>query len=484
MDQLTPTERSVAQWLTALRPAERRQLNDFINCPAICSNPALPKLLKTITDKLDAFSTGKLHSDRLYGHAFPKEPKANFERTLAKAFSDLREHIRLFAAFSQLQQDPLQTGQYVLDKLEGLQAPTELFTAEMKHLSGAIEEAPASQERLSYTYRMHYSMLLHHSTRRHTVGQEHLYAMEKAHALHGRTVQQTLSCVRASATQWLAAAPDATINEPALKDTILADLYARVQGLIETAMADITAMKDAMEQYKQHFTDLHIQEQENLLRLLINTCIQKINAGHHCFGSVLYELLNWALAQKKGFSTRWLRTDDDFLNIAIALGIAKSFDEMANFIKSHTKFLPEAIRAQAIALATSYQYFFSQSWDKCLETLELLANREPKYKYRYHVLKLCVTYKKGILTRDYDKAHTQIATYEKYFGRQEALTTPRKNSFLRLSFFVEKLSDARQNPNANLSEVCTKLINQFNDPKKSKPMASEWVYGEILALSS
>jgi hypothetical protein len=202
IDQLTPTERNVANWLLTLRPSEIKALEQFAGYSLFCRDPDVPKLLRVIVAERTHFTEGRLHGERLYRRAFKGDARRYDEAKLRKVFGQVRNLIRLFVAVSRLQDDDLQVGQYVLERLEDV-AEERLFEDETALLNRAIEAAPASQERLYHAYLKQEAVLAHHSAKRHRIGPEALLALEETHKQHALTITHTLACAWATAAQWL-----------------------------------------------------------------------------------------------------------------------------------------------------------------------------------------------------------------------------------------------------------------------------------------
>jgi hypothetical protein len=252
----------------------------------------------------------------------------------------------------------------------------------------------------------------------------------------------------------------------------------------EVAFNDVEALQALILRYQDHAQYIDTKNRENILRLCINLCIQKSAKGHPAFGGVLYHLFQWALAQKGNFSARWLRTDDDFLNIALIIGNAGHLVEMEDFMKRYAVFLPKIMVEEAQLLARAYYHFFKHQWEESIALAGKIRSTEPKYMFRIQILRLCIAYEQGIALRDYEMVHRQVNTFCTYFKRTAVLTEARKKEYIRLGRFVKKMTVARGNLNANLSKRRIRLEKALLNPDEPAPIGFTWLQQQIMALSS
>lgn len=191
------------------------------------------------------------------------------------------------------------------------------------------------------------------------------------------------------------------------------------------------------------------------------------------------ELLHWAKEGLKAGAYLFENnlSDKEYLNIAIAAGLAGEFTFMAQFIEDYKKELENSIRSRAYQMAHIYLHFFR---NELITVLEQLGEHFPAHKSFDHIYTLrvkvvyiltyliCYIENKEISidgTQDpEDKLVTQLDAYRKYIYRAGFLDQTRRaphKSFHDLSNKIYKY--AAGNPDHQTHAKKAALLKEIKE---------------------
>lgn len=471
-EALPGLEQHLALLLGSLSASQQKGVIEFASCAVFCDDPAVRKLLAYMVKQRNKRPEKGFLMQRLYLESYNRkivEPEKM--ATLLNSSITLLED---FIATTALKVDRMKRAEYLTMHVAELPETT-VFRAALSQWEKAIEEAPESYEKLYQKGRILQEEWAHWATDRYKKAPRLINRIVQAHEDYYLTVQRLFEHAgEMRAHLFNDQSPDTKSAQP---PNLLLSLSNQLIALHqEPSEAAYLAFWDT---YTGCFKHLGNVEREWIFRSLLNYCTVQMKSGNAAFIRYAFQLCNWA-TRKKGFTARWLRSDADFLNIALAFCRPDALQEMHDFIHTHSDNLPEDLRREALALALAYYHFFKGEFSESRKYLEEVVSWKIQYKLRYHTLRIRLYYEIGKLKKDFEDLETALESYDKYFDRDEWLYDKRRDNYIRLAWFVRKIMGAVSSTQSNaLADAAQALHSALEDPGKALPIAREWIESEI-----
>jgi hypothetical protein len=470
---LAALELRLARLLESLPPTERAALKDFASCALFCRDVAVRRLLDYCLEAGERRPRQGFHLQILGWEAFRRK-NVGAEK-LTSLLSDAAGLVGSFLAVRALQADAMKRHEYLAAHAAGL-PDADVFRDALARWERAVEEAPVSYEKLYQRCRLLEAEWSHWATDRYKKAPRLIGEIRLAHESYVRTVQRLID-LGGSMRAHLLTDPQADHPAHPAPANRLFDLADRLAALY-LRPADEAGFLAWWSDYERCFKQIGPAERESLFRALVNYCTRQMKAGHGGFVAHLFRLCNWAL-RRNAFTARWLRSDEDFLNVAMAFCRPDALGEMRDFIRQHAKYLPEDQREQACALALAFYYFFQKEWPEAGAQLEKVKSHEIPYKLRYHSLRIRLYYEIGKPDADFEALEKALEAYDKYFDRDEWLHDERRGVYERLAWFVRKFATLARGHSLAAGTDAYSYLCRALDNGAVKPVALEWVQGEI-----
>jgi hypothetical protein len=474
-NRLPGLEARLAAWLDTLSEAHRGNLKVYAQCILFCNNTAVRKLIAHMVDQwkkrpAKGFMIDILYStvfNRKFGHKPAEEDK--MAAVLESAIALTKEYIVTMPNRT----DAVKRGEY-LTQHAAMSINKAVFDEAHTEWQQAVEAAPESFGKLYQQANIQRELLAHWSTDRHKKGFQLVIEMNNTHQLYCQIMDIYIQLSKKTCGNLLSESE----HTAALQDKSM--LLTLGQQLLE-AQHETEGLLAIAAQYKQAFKQLGQSEREMVMRILVNLMVGKIHAGHIEFLSHVVDLYKWAIKQS-GFTPRWARSDEDFLNIAMAFAWVGDLDDMYVFIKKQAENLPPVLRQQAEALAWAYYYFFKKDFTEAEKWAEKVSkNREITHKLRYHSLRIRLQYCLFCQSDNEEPLETALNAYDAYFERDEGLQNERRGEYMRLGWFIHSLMNMTLRGRTNAA-IKHELLKELDNPDKVKPISFNWLKDYLLSL--
>lgn len=474
LEAVQALEQRTALLVGSLSVAGCEELKMLSQNPLFCEEAPVRRLVEYLVDRRAQRPKNGFLPQILYWEVYHR--KTLDIKRLATLFTGAISLIEDYISWKSLKEDRMKQREYVTRYAAALPETT-VFRYALSEWERAVAEAPESYEKLYQKCRLLQEEWSYWATDRYKKAPKLIQDILFAHEAYCQTVKRMCDLggeMRAA----LLNDPEGATPENTKHTNLLLTLTEKLIAL-RLNTGDEGAFVSFRKEYERCFLELGQSERESLFRAMINHCTRQMKEGHTGFVQQLFDLCSWALRQKS-FTARWLRSDEDFLNIAMAFCRPDALPEMKDFIQQHAKNLPAHTRDDARALALAYYHFFKGEWRISLDHLNTVTNREITYKLRFHSLRIRIHYEIGKPDQDFEALEKALEAYDKYFDRDEWLHDRRRDHYVRLAWFVRKMMTfSRSHKPGSRADTYHFMLNALEDAAAAKPIALEWVMNEV-----
>ncbi len=176
-------------------------------------------------------------------------------------------------------------------------------------------------------------------------------------------------------------------------------------------------------------------EEEFIYQAALNYCIKKINQGNQDFleeyFNVFVILLEKELLLTDGELSPW-----HFRNMVItALRLGK-YRWTEEFIQNYKKFLPEAMRDNAVSFNLAQLYFYQKKYEKVVEMLSSVEYEDFSYNLNSKVLLMTSFYEMD----EIEPLFSLMESFRTYLNRHKNFPNTRRAPYTNLIRFTKKLT--------------------------------------------
>ncbi len=473
LEAVQALEQRTALLLGSLSATGCDELKTLSNNPLFCDDASVRRLVEYMVNRRTKRPKNGFLLQILYWEVYQR--KTLDAKRMTILFTAAISLIEDYIIWKSLKGDRMKQREYLARYVTALPETT-VFLDALSEWERAISEAPDSFEKLYQKCRLLQEEWSYWATDRYKKAPKLIQGILFAHEEYCHTVKRMCDLGGEMRAELLNDPSPARANS---KDTNLLLMLTDHLIALNQKPADESDFLSFWREYESCFLQLGQAERESVFRGMINYCTRHMKEGHTGFVQQLFHLCNWALRQK-AFTARWLRSDEDFLNIAMAFCRPDALPEMKDFIQQHAKNLPAHTRDDARALTLAYYHFFKGELYPSLDHLNTITNREITYKLRFHSLRIRIHYEIGKTDQDFEALEKALEAYDKYFDRDEWLHDRRRDHYTRLAWFVRKMMTlSRSHKPGSRADAYMFLSNALEDINAVKPIALEWVMNEI-----
>lgn len=471
--------------IRSLRPEEFHWCQKFLKSPFYNSHELPLSLFQYISRYLPDLDSPKLAKAITFRKLFPGEPYDL--QKMRKAMHRLADLLEEFLLAMRLRDQPLQKAQLLLDAF-GDRNLYDQFEKKTSALIEALEALPYRDEHFYLSlWRLQYEQFFHPQTRRLQFSSESLrmmmqnldafYILSKMrYSAELRNRQNILP--EAYEIALLKEARQLAENHPVFGPDEIFQTYRDILALMEQPEdEDIYRRLEGIAFY--HLHRFRPTDQSYLLRYLINTCIQWYNNGKTEYLERqfrLYQLgLDAALFLEEG-----RLSDSTFLNIIVTATVLKELAWVEGFIAQYAPHLPLEHQVDAVSLGTAYWYFAKARFSASNNLLRQVESTDLQYLLRVRSLSLRNHFE--IFLRDdtyYELWMDESEAFKKFLRRNKQLIDTRVESYLKLIYFLRKLTKWRMEQQMQEKQLL-KLDRELL--RSEKVVAKQWLLEKISSL--
>lgn len=473
---------------------QKRKFKKFLKSSFFTQQSALLRLFRYLDNLPEKKGETDLQKG-LFFLIYPEERKKSKldprqqKKKLSNTLSDFGLAIQEFIAASKLQKDPLQQYYYLTDFFATGNDP-QLFLKTMNKYNRLIHKEKNGFKKHLAKFWYHRNLF----TFRHTDEKK-----ETSSIILKKMMQELdLAYLFAKLTLVCNAVYRSTmLNEHVSEEDIrvILDLtkpYANENHpeillyytMIELARLpeDRSRLREAFRLLKKCCDQLSREENRELSAYLTNYCIRQFALGSTEYLSEKFEIDVWAITSGVVLGEKETLQDTDYLNIALTgLAIPNQIEHSKTFMDIFIHRLPEDRQEMAKALAYSYYYFQTDQFALAERELRKLSIKEFHYTIRIRSLQVRLEYELFLSGKsDPERAFKAISSFEKYIARNLInLEEKRKVGYLRLAWFIRKMTEYRNDKSSNKKFVKNKLCAELAD---NPPVVADWVKRKITEL--
>ncbi len=473
---------------------QKRRFKKFLKSPFFTQQTALLRLFEYF-ESLPEKSRKFLSEKRLFFLLYPEERKTSGldpgqqKKKLFNTFSDFGLAVQEFIAVSGFQKDPLQQYYYLTDFFATGNDP-QLFLKTMNKYNRLIhEEKDGFKKHLAKFWYHRNGFNFRHTDEKKETASVILQKMMQELDLAYLFAKLTLICnavYRSSMISEQVREKDIRAILEATKTYANEDhpeilLYCT---MIELARLpeDRLRLREAFRLLKKCGDQLGREESRELSTYLTNYCIRQYALGSTEYLAEKFEIDVWGLTSGVVLGEKEMLQDTDYLNIALTgLAISSQMEHSKTFMDTFIHRLPADRQEMAKALAYSYYYFQTGQFALAGRELKKLSTKEFHYTIRIRSLEVRLEYERFLSGKsDPEKAFKAISAFEKYIARNLIhLEEKRKAGYLRLAWFIRKMTEYRNDRSRNKKSVKRKLLNEL---ALNPPTVVDWVRRKIEQL--
>lgn len=212
-------------------------------------------------------------------------------------------------------------------------------------------------------------------------------------------------------------------------------------------------------------------EAEFIYQAALNYCVKKLNQGSREFLEEYFKvfliLLEKELLLKDGELSPW-----HFRNIVvIALRLGKT-DWTEKFIQEYKKFLPDAMRDNAVSFNTAQLYFFQKKYEKVISILQTVDYEDLTYNLNSKTALLMTYFEMD----EIEPLYSLMDSFRTYLNRHKDFSAAKRKPYLNLIKYTKALT--RINPGDK--KTLEKLKQEIEETKDISSL--NWLREKIAEL--
>lgn len=205
--------------------------------------------------------------------------------------------------------------------------------------------------------------------------------------------------------------------------------------------------------YDQYFQNIAKEELRDLLILLINICIRRLNSGEKKYIREAFELY------QLGLDTKVLALENELpiftFNNIVNLGLGlKNFDWVYTFIESWHPLLPEKERTNAYQYNLATFHLRTGDLDKAQELLSKVILKDTLYNLDSRRILLKIYFEKG----ETDALYGLIGSFKTFLSRKKELGYHRE-MYKNLLYFTEQILKLPRGKSSNRENLIDRIKN-------------------------
>ncbi|GJM31543.1 MAG: hypothetical protein DHS20C18_05440 [Saprospiraceae bacterium] len=255
------------------------------------------------------------------------------------------------------------------------------------------------------------------------------------------------------------------VQEPALK----AYLLVLKMLMHEEEENHFFSLRDFLKAQRRHFS----QEELNTLYIYLkNYCIDtKINKGRSDYLQELFQLFQ-TLIDDEILITDGKLDSQDYKNIITVALYVKAFDWAENFIKTHTDYLPETDRKNALTYNLAKVYFHRKKYPMVIAQLREVEYDNVVYALGSKLMLLKTYYEQD----EYLALDSLVDSFRIYLQRNRFISKDVRRQYLNVLRFIRKLANINPYDRRAIEKVRQKV-------NECQALADKnWILEKIVAL--
>ncbi|MEZ5058473.1 MAG: hypothetical protein R2879_15675 [Saprospiraceae bacterium] len=212
------------------------------------------------------------------------------------------------------------------------------------------------------------------------------------------------------------------------------------------------------------------EELRDILILLINICIKRLNSGEKHFLKEAFDLYKLGLDNKVLYIQNELPifTFNNIVNIGLGL---QQFDWVKDFIENNHKFLPAQHRENAYQYNLANYYLRTEQFDQAQEILSKVILKDTLYNIDSRRILLKIYFEKG----ETEALYSLIASFKVFLQRKKDLGYHRE-MYQNLLSFLEKFLHLKPGETSKKEKLLEKI-------KSTQRLAErDWLIGIVEGL--
>lgn len=214
-------------------------------------------------------------------------------------------------------------------------------------------------------------------------------------------------------------------------------------------------------------------EEEFIYQAALNYCIKKINQGNQRFleeyFNVFVILLQKELLLTDGELSPW-----HFRNIVIAALRLGKYEWAEEFIQNYKKYLPDAMRENAVSFNLAQLYFYQKKYEKVIEMLRTVEYEDFSYNLNSKVLLMTSYYEMD----EIEPLYSLMESFRTYLNRHKNFPAARRTPYTNLIKFTKRLTKLMP---GDLKSI-QKLKDEINNCSEGSIANTHWLKEKIADL--
>lgn len=431
------------KFLKSLDADEFRRLKKFILSPYFNSNANVPKLYASLRSFYPDFDDVKLTNEFIFKKCFPKE-KFDIAK-LRRLMSEMTAVLEEYFVVLEVRQKDYDKKKY-LSAAYGRRNLYDYFYKGMEELKRTLE-AQAYRDGDFYLkmYHLKKTELDHPIKELYQTSQTDFSSLLVYLDEYFCYEKLVLSCELKSRENVLSEKYDIWLLEEIMDraDAIGGEqssspIFSKNLKLIQKPSEALYL--DLKNIFKENFTKIREKEKKDLLKILINYTVQKINQGNNTFLSENFQLYKMGMEHQLFLEHNQLR-HIVYTNIAYIAALAKEYDWCFNFLHTYNHFVDKQFQNDAKFHGLAYLYYKKQTYSKSLDILNQYNYINDFYQFRGRSLLLKILYENIFSDKHYQTwLSSSLESFEKYVRRNETLSKNTKNAYLDFVLILQKLT--------------------------------------------
>ena len=433
--------------LMVLTPAELKALRKFLRSPYYKNNEIVANLFDQLVKYAPQYDHANLDSRKVFNKVFGTRVSYNKVK-LSKKMTELNALIGQFMAAQELHCNQ-SAEQAAISKFLSKRKDQDLFYAASKTLLDQLESQTINSAELYLQKSKAYKRLYNFSIAQDNFGDKtHLQKALLNNEYYYWLKKMQDTCGLLSRSQYV---DEKDFN---LKNAIesieqLSDrfdeianfrIYKQLITLYHKGKNNTLFHKTKLD-FELNYNQIDKEQRSELLSHLVNYAFAQIKKGNKDFLQTQIDLYKFGL-EKDIIPINGILPDVTFLNIIASAAINNDFEFLEDLRNNQLSKVQVENKDHVECLLMTYWHFQKKEFDKSYEVILTLSNKTPPYQLRARLLKLKCLFElqqRHEKFREYLKS--EIASFERYFGREVQLSVPNINAHLNFSSALKLLSN-------------------------------------------
>lgn len=426
--------------LQILNTEELKRLLQFLKSPFYNANPSIVKLYLLLRNHHPAFDSRKLTKESVFQKLFPNREYDH--KKLLNLMTDFRALLEKYLMLLQLEKEELEQKKLLIRAYADRPDCYVVFEKKVWELDRELDALPYRDEGY-FREKKEVNLLYygHPDTSKSTDKKDTLQTAVEHFNAYRSFAEIKLKC----ASNAMANTVSGKNIRPTTSGNLLTKnpayvLYEKLETFQRKGKA--TDLNELVDYFISNIELLRKEDQEYILKMLLNYCIRQTNSGKLTFFNTSFKLYQVGLEYYCLFVNGKI-SEGTFQNIVTN---AITINELAwakKFMDNYGAKLDPKIKEEAMTICLAQWHFAKKEYQKTIELLRYLF-REPSVIFKSKALVIKALFELYWTDESYmDVLLAQLDAFEKYARRSKVLTSRLTGAFIKFIIFTKKLTNAK-----------------------------------------